>query len=160
MIKGYSTLTGNTFPLRILFFIKEQKGADCLLRRCECCWCDIFLWGRIQWKPRGKHTHTAQIHAHKHTLTGDHIKLRALGLAEPPSHNRNLRALLTSVSMPVNSEKRLLRTSGPTLSHLKRAGSDSELKWICVAESAWLSHPKCTALFWCKQDVYKLVLPL
>lgn len=75
-----------------------------------------------------------------HTHTGDHTKLRALGLAEPHSHSRNLPALLTSVSTPEKSSQKKttqkqtsLCLSGLTLSHLQSAGSDSELQWICEA---------------------------
>lgn len=98
-----------------------------------------------------------------HTHTGDHIKLRALGLAEPHSHSRNLPALLTSVSIPEKSSQKntqkqtSLCLSGLTLSHLQSAGSDSELQWICEAEPAWLSHqsallcfdPSRTCINWC-----------
>lgn len=70
----------------------------------------------------GKKYQRARAHVQKractgtHTHTEDHIKLRALGLAEPRSHSRNLPALLTSVSKLENS---LQKTKQKTPSYVR-----------------------------------------
>lgn len=74
-----------------------------------------------------------------HTHAGDHIKLRALGLAKPCSHSRILPALLTSVSTPESSLKKkkpplYVRAGLFTLKTKKKGGArhDSEVQRVCV----------------------------
>lgn len=101
-------------------------------------------------------THIAETQGktYTHTHTGDHIKLSALGLAEPHSHSRNLPALLTSVSVPAKPP-----SAGPARrSHLQSADGDSEPQRLC--EAAWLSHqsallcfdPSRTCINWCYRN--------
>lgn len=131
MIKYDITLTGNIFPLRIkCFLLENKKGADYLP-----------LWVLLTWhyfvsthtaEALGKTpTHTAQTHVLTHT--GDHIKLRALGLAEPRSHSRNLPALLTGVSLPENSSQKnpplYVWTNSFTLTKSR--------EWLTAAVNLW-----------------------
>lgn len=89
--------------IRCLCYKRELTGHYCDLLM------SFFFFGACtELKPCEKKYQHMQIHVH----TEDHIKLRALGLAEPRSHSRNLPALLTSVSTP--KKKREKKKKNPS----------------------------------------------